>query len=152
MNQTRRTTSGIHVGSATLVMLFSVLCLTIFAVLSVVTAGNAWTLAEKSADATTNYYAADSQAIQIYNQIAADFNGDFDQHFSFPAEFNYISHEISQIEGVNYLNYWIAIDENQQLWVQLSLSQTGQTLQILHWQVEATGTWNADQTLNLWDG
>lgn len=142
----KKTSVGLHVGSATLVMLFSVLCLTIFAVLSVVTAGNAWTLAEKSADAVTNYYAADSQAIQIYHQISADFDGDL----TFPANYDQILHQIDQLEGIDYLSYWVDIDDNQALWVQLS--HTDGTLQILRWQVEQVGTWNADQSLNVWGG
>ncbi len=147
MNQTNQPSTGIHVGSATLVMLFSVLCLTIFAVLSVVTAGNAWTLAEKSADSVTNYYTADGEAVQIYQQILADYDGTLAPPDSLPTD---VTALVETVEGEERLSYWVPIDDNQMLWVQLS--HTENVLQIVRWQVEAVGTWDADQTLNVWGG
>lgn len=140
---TTKKSSGMNVGSATLVMLFSVLCLTIFAVLSVVTAGNAWTLAEKSSDAVTAYYVADLQAIEIYDEITANYEG----AFTLPTT---CVGGIIQIDGEERLNYWIAIDDNQQLWVQL-YDQDG-TPQVARWEVQANGTWEADQSIQVWGG
>lgn len=143
MRRTTGTTAGVHVGSATLVMLFAVLCLTIFAALSVITARNGWTLAEKSADAVTAYYAADSQAIQIFDQLTSAYDGTLVPPETVPAQ-------LEEVDGALRLSYWVTIDENQQLWVQLSQTQEG--LQIVRWQVERTETWNADQTISVWGG
>ena len=132
-----------NVGSATLVMLFAVLCLTIFAVLSMVTAGNAWTLAEKSADAVTTYYEADTIAVELFDEIAASYQGTF----VLPTE--YIG-EIIRIDGEEWANYWVPIDDNQQLWVQVYYEDGA--LQVSRWQVEAIGVWEADQTLDIWNG
>lgn len=132
--------AGVHVGSATLVMIFSILCLTIFAVLSVVTAGNAWTLAKKSADSVTAYYVADTQAIAIYDQLTADFDGTVTLPTACPA----------QVDGEGNLNYWVTIDDNQVLWVQLY--QREGTLEIGRWEVEKQGDWEADQSLDIWVG
>ncbi len=134
---------GVHVGSATLVMIFSVLCLTIFAVLSVVTAGNAWTLAEKSADSVTAYYEADTKAIAIYDDLTANYDGTF----TLPTD---CTAQVELVDGTERLNYWVSIDDNQVIWVQLY--PVGDTLAIARWEVEYQGDWNADQTLNLWGG
>lgn len=134
---------GVHVGSATLVMIFSVLCLTIFAVLSVVTAGNAWTLAEKSADSVTAYYEADTKAIAIYDDLTANYDGTF----TLPTD---CTAQVEWVDGTERLNYWVPMDDNQVIWVQLY--PVGDTLVIARWEVEYQGDWNADQTLNLWGG
>lgn len=140
-----RKTGGTHLGSATLVMLFSVICLTIFAVLAVVTANNSWTLAEKSADAVTNYYAADSVAIEILNQITATYHTE--NQLITPEGYDC---QLEELENETWLSYWVAIDENQSLWVELVVSQGA--VQIAHWQVEYTATWSADQTITVWGG
>lgn len=54
-----RRSVGIHVGSASIVMIFAVLCLTVFSTLSFVTANHERKLAEKSTLAVQQYYAAD---------------------------------------------------------------------------------------------
>ena len=65
----KRSAMGVHVGSASIVMIFAVLCLTVFASLSLVTANYERKLAEKSAAAVQQYYAADWQCEAIYEQI-----------------------------------------------------------------------------------
>lgn len=140
-----RNPGGTHLGSATLVMLFSVICLTIFAVLAVVTANNSWTLAEKSADAVTNYYAADSIAIEICNQITTTYQAE--NQLIAPEGYDC---QLEELANETRLSYWVAIDDNQSLWVELVASQG--TIQIAHWQVAYTGTWSADQTITVWGG
>lgn len=135
--------AGMNIGSATLVMLFSVLCLTIFAVLSVVTAGNAWTMSEKGAEAVTAYYQADTTAVEILDQICTQYDGNFSLPQSCPSQ-------IELVDGQERLNYWVSIDENQTLWVELAYREGA--IQVLHWEVEASGTWEADQTLEIWGG
>ena len=50
-----RRSVGINVGSASIVMIFAVLCLTVFSTLSFVTANHERKLAEKSALAVQHY-------------------------------------------------------------------------------------------------
>ncbi len=69
MSSTEKKPMGVHVGSATLVMVFAIICLTIFAVLSVITANNGKKLAEKAADSVTNYYAADGEAVALLEAV-----------------------------------------------------------------------------------
>ena len=64
-----RRSVGINVGSASIVMIFAVLCLTVFSTLSFVTANHERKLAEKSALAVQHYYEADWQCEERYQQI-----------------------------------------------------------------------------------
>lgn len=134
---------GIHVGSATLVMVFAVICLTIFAVLAVITANNAWKLAEKMADGVTAHYDADAQAQAIFEALDTT----YDQGFTLPTS---VECQVELVDGQEYVSYWVPIDENQSLWVQVYHARG--RLQVAHWQVEQVGTWIADQTLNVWSG
>ena len=61
--------AGMHVGSASIVMIFAILCLTVFSTLSFVTANHERSLAEKSALAVQQYYDADWQCEEIYEQM-----------------------------------------------------------------------------------
>ncbi|MEA4854071.1 MAG: hypothetical protein VB082_07330 [Christensenella sp.] len=54
--------NGIGIGGVSILAVFVVLCLTTLAVLSLVSARADYALTQKVADATTNYYAADSKA------------------------------------------------------------------------------------------
>lgn len=139
--------AGMSVGSATLVMVFSVLCLTVFAVLSVVTVGSAWTLAEKSADAVTNYYTADCIAVEYLNEITQNYqqNGSLE----LPTDCEGL---VERGGGQWWICYWVPIDEQQLLSVQLTAYDNQSDILVEHWQVEYSGSWTADQTITIWDG
>ena len=57
------------VGAASLLVIFAALCLTVFALLTVSNADAERRLANISADAVCDYYAADSEAEQIFAQL-----------------------------------------------------------------------------------
>ena len=69
MKPNDKRSAGIHVGSASIIMIFAVLCLTVFSTLSYVTANQEYRLAQKSALAMEQYYAADWQCEVYYEQI-----------------------------------------------------------------------------------
>ena len=64
---------GGHMGTGTvsLILMFSVLCIVIFALLTVSTAAGEHALAEKAAQTQQAYYQADSRAADIAAQILA---------------------------------------------------------------------------------
>lgn len=142
-NNQNRKVAGINIGSASLVMVFSVLCLTIFAVLSVVTARNAWSLAEKSAAAVTAYYEADSIAVQVLDEITANYHGGLDVPEGHSGQLEFI-------DGQVYLSYYIPIDDRQDLWVQLL--DAGDHIQVVHWTVQESVDWETDDQLVVWEG
>ena len=126
---------GLNVGSASIVMIFAVLCLTVFAVLSLLTARSELALAVRAADSVTDYYAADAHAVAIYDALAAgtDPAAGTDAEIHIPAPGHY--------------SYTVPVDENQGLFV--LLAQDGDSLQIRQWYVYMTGEWNPDNSLNL---
>ncbi len=61
--------SGVQVGGTSIIMVFILLCLTVFAVLTLQSASADLRLANKSAEASTRYYEADAEAERILAQI-----------------------------------------------------------------------------------
>lgn len=59
----------LSVGTSSILMIFVVLCLTTFGVLSYVTANADYKLSQKNADAVTAYYQADSKANELLKTI-----------------------------------------------------------------------------------
>jgi hypothetical protein len=131
---------GLNIGSASIIMLFSVLCLTVLASLSMLSANSQWRLANRSAAAVSAYYAADTQAARIYNSISTGGAG---------ADVNRYEDE----NGDTYASYEVPIDDNQTLAVIVRLSGAdGGPPAILQWKAVDSGNWNPDTALDVWDG
>ena len=131
MSESRRTSraSGINIGSASIIMVFAVLALTVFAVLSFVTAQNERKLAEKAKQSAISYYAADSEAARTLNSFLADgYLPDFAETYS----------------------YTVDIDDKQQLCVLLADTDDG--IAVREWLIAPTGTWSPDESLNVFSG
>jgi hypothetical protein len=141
-----RSAKGIHVGSASIVMIFAVLCLTVFSTLSFVTAHQESKLAEKAALALQQYYQADWNCETRYEDIARQL-----QDGVAPEQLQALDVELEQVDGIYYLRYAEPIDENQQLQVCLAVLPEGR-LETKQWKVVAVQDWNYDETIEVWDG
>lgn len=123
---------GMSVGVISLLVIFSVLCLAIFSVLSLSTALNERNLAERSAKATSDYYAAELRCAEIVAQLRS---GDSPEG-------------IPIMEGGGLLSFSQPIDAAQILQVQLDAD----TLEITCWRVIYTADWSPDTGISVWDG
>lgn len=61
---------GINVGSVSLIMIFTVLCLTIFAILTLVSANAEYRLSKKYSDSVNEYYLNDYNASEFVNSVS----------------------------------------------------------------------------------
>lgn len=141
-----RRSVGINVGSASIVMIFAVLCLTVFSTLSFVTANHERKLAEKSALAVQQYYEADWQCEELYQQIiqCLQSGGGIEQLEALVVQ-------VEEADGVQYVNYAADIDAEQQLQVCLAIWPDG-SVQTKQWKVVATREWEYDDGIAVWDG
>ena len=141
-----RRSVGINVGSASIVMIFAVLCLTVFSTLSFVTANHERKLAEKSALAVQQYYEADWQCEELYQQIiqCLQSGGGIEQ-------LEALGVQVEEADGVQYVNYAADIDAEQQLQVCLASWPDG-SVQTKQWKVVATREWEYDDGIAVWDG
>lgn len=113
-------------------MIFAVLCLTVFALLGFSTVQAGARLSQSTAQAVSAYYQADCQAEEIFARLRSG---------ELPAG-------VTKTEDI--YSYVCPISDTQQLQVALQKEADGWT--VLRWQAESTADWNADNTLNIWDG
>ena len=128
----RKTDTPAAVGGSSLLVIFAVLCLMIFALLSLSTVQADGRLTAISSDAVKGYYAADTNA----EEILADLRNGI------------IADEVT-VDG-DYYSYSCQVSDTQILAVTVRLS--GTEYEILQWQTMSTIEWEADDRLNVWDG
>ena len=120
------------VGGGSLLVIFAVLCLTVFALLGLSAVQANQRLSDISAEAVADYYAADCEAEKIF---AALRGGDL------PAEV--------AVDGDIY-SYTCPIRTSQELQVELRLADGD--WEILRWQAVSNEQEHEEEFLSLWDG
>ena len=131
MGKRRRFSSPV-VGGITLLVTFAVLCLTVFAVLSVGTVRADGRLSDASARAVQAYYEADAYAELIFARIRA---GETPEG-------------VEMADGL--CRYACRISDTQVLCV--TLRQDTEGWSVLQWQAVSTVEWQGDDSLPVWDG
>ena len=115
------------VGGSSLLVIFAVLCLTIFALLALSTAQAGQRLSLASADAVAAYYEADCRAEEIFARLRGG---------KLP-------------EGVaksdNHYSFTVHVTESRQLAV--TLQNDGESWTVLRWQAVSTLDWVPDDSL-----
>ena len=127
------------VGGVSLLVVFAVLCLTVFALLSLATGQADARLADASVQAVSDYYAADCAAQAVLAQL---------RRGEAPPEVESHGYD-SWHRGVRY-TYACSLSDRQELEVEVVLD--GEDYTVLRWQVVAVGEWVFDDSLNVWDG
>lgn len=125
------------VGGSSLLVVFAVLCLTVFALLSLSTVQADRRLADASVETVSAYYAADCQAQEILARLRS---GEVPEGVTV----------VEDLGTATYAYYSCPMTETQSLEVEVRLD--GTSYQILSWQTVATGEWELDESMNLWDG
>lgn len=128
----KRKMSFTSVGGSSILTIFAVLCFIIFALLSLSTAKANRVLAQKSVDAISHYYQADTQAEEILAQI---------RQGQVP--------EGVEKDGNRYA-YSCPVDDNQQLTIEVEYRDN--EVRILKWRKEYIGDWQPEDKIEVWDG
>jgi len=130
------------VGSASIVLIFAILCLTIFTVISFMPALIEQNLINAEVQLVEAYYVADTLAERVLAEI--------------------LSTDVENVLEVEITSYWdwdlmvervsfvCPISETKELYVVVEIGSD--FYNILNWQVRATGEWEPDDRLNVWPG
>ena len=129
----RGTSSAPATGGSSLLATFGILCLTVFALLSLSTVQADLRLSRQSADATAAYYQADCQAEEILALLRAGQTPE------------------GVVRSGSLCTYRCPVSDTQALEVEVELAEDG-TYTILRWQTVSTAQWQSDDTLDIWDG
>ena len=149
-NNKKKFTSGLNVGSSSILVTFVLLCLVTFAALSFVSANADFKLAQKTADRTKAYYAANNKA-EVYllnadslltkhyvgcRDIIEYYEG-IDPLFSDNDSIN-----VEEIDEDIFLNYSIPISDSQEIQVTLRViypnSEDQDMFEITRWETVST--------------
>ena len=120
------------VGGSSLLVIFAVLCLTVFALLGLSSVQANGRLSDASAQAISGYYTADCQAEAILSRLRA----------------GELPEGVTVSDGL--YTYQCPISDTQTLLVEVRLD--GDAYTVLRWQAVSTVPWQPDGSLNLWDG
>lgn len=131
-------------GGASLLTVFAVLCLTVFALLSLSTARADMALSDASGKAVFDYYAADGRAQEVLACLRTGAEPPEDILVT-----TYITDHPDHSETL--CCYSVPISDRQELQVEVELKENGGYL-IRRWLAVPVGDWSFDDSLDLWDG
>lgn len=141
----------IHVGTPLMLVIFIILCLVIFSVLSLSGAAKDSGYSQKNAQRTTAYYEACNQAETALMEIDQVLS--FDSTEGLTADLEALGYVSVSVEDTGLsqkllAEYHVSIDEDEILQVVLSLHPTEEIrYHILSWKQVSTASWSGDQTL-----
>lgn len=156
-----------NIGASSLLVIFLILCLVTFAILTLTSAKSDADFAEKLAHHKMNYYAACNTAESTLDKIDAVLADAWQlSDTDTAAVFTEIETQLTALDSREQLqlsmdftqseptiSYAVAIDDKQNLCVTLTLTTApakGEAYyRISQWQVQSSGEWKGDQTLNL---
>ncbi len=119
------------VGGSSLLVIFSVLCLTIFSLLVLATVKADERLANDSCEAVSAYYEADCEAERILGKLRAGIVED------------------GVVQKDDCYTYSCPVSDTQNLCVVVEI--TGDDYEILQWKLENTMQWEPEQYIDLFD-
>ncbi|MDE6259259.1 MAG: hypothetical protein K2M42_00085 [Oscillospiraceae bacterium] len=154
-------------GGSSLLVAFAVLALTVFALLSLSTVRADVRLADASAQAVADYYAADCAAQEILarlrngeavegvenlipwqqgDEVPSVLSSPPGTETSLPLDDEYVY----TVPAAAYVGYTVPISNTQELQVEVILY--GTDYEILRWQAVPIGEWEPDDHLDVWTG
>lgn len=126
-------------GAVSLVMIFCVLCLSVFAVLTLSTAMNEKRLSDLATQRAAEYFAADCRAAEVLSELSAGKE---------PGDVEIARTETN--EGT-LVEFSLAAGGDRTLAVRAVLDGRG-GYRVLCWKTGYSGDWETDDIIEIWDG
>lgn len=165
MKNDKQQSTFVNIGSSSLLIVFLVLCLASFAILSLSSAKSDYSFSKKFADHKTEYYSASSKASLVLDKIdsllasSAEDIGSFDDFYKNKVTASLHGTKIDDISLTcqsrnNHLivSYQIPVRKRQVLDVKLIITDFTENetyYEVDTWQILSTDTWENDQKLPL---
>lgn len=144
-----------NIGSPSLILIFIVMCLITFGMLSLSTAKNEKNLAERNASAVTEYYRADGEGEAFYQMVLEKAEKAGEKSLDSQERKQFLVQEL----GESYHPYdgtvttEIPMDRSQALFVELVLQpEKLYDIRISKWKVIQTENYEVDDSMPVWTG
>lgn len=163
MNNQKKKTPSIHLGTSSLLVVFLVLCFAVFAALSLSTAKRDAQASEQLARRRNSYYEVCNQAETIVQSIDQILKEAYELQENWLREAipqiealgqsaDSFSLEVSFSEDIPIVSWQLPMGENQALAVELLLQEPdaeGRLYRIIRWQTISLSDWEGSNTLSL---
>ena len=173
---------GLNIGSASIIMIFAILCLTVFSALSLVTSVSEKKTAQRFADETAAYYEADSEAVKIKNSIQAAIDaGSTPQQAAAANNAQYMTGQAAAVSAPQtgpgsadasqttpgpgsagaspnpppdaIITYNVPLSDNiSRITAVLTYNSKTNTLETLSWEKNNISEWSPDTDIDVWNG
>lgn len=144
-----------NIGSSSLILIFIVMCLATFGLLSLSSAKSDWKLAEKNARAVELYYKADSLGEEFLDKV----DGIMIESLAGNPDIEVCKDNLKREFGDAYreetgiITAEIPMESGQALLIELELScNTNNRYNIEKWQVVNLVDYEIDDSMPIWDG
>lgn len=128
-------------GGSSLLVVFAVLALTVFALLSLSTVRADVRLGDAAADSVRGYYQADGKAQEILARLRSG---------ECPEEAEL--HPEDAWTLMDRYTYTVPISDTQELQVEVLVDPADGSYSVLRWEAVRSEAWTADDSLDVWDG
>ena len=136
---------GVGIGSASIVLVFAVLCLSVFSLITFVVAGNDKALIDAEAKLVTGYYDADALAERVLAYIVE--TGDIPTEYEGVTEF---FSEWDMAQDADVVQYVCPVTDIKSLVVKVAIRWD--SYEILSWKMVDTDDWEFDSSMDVWLG
>lgn len=144
-----------NIGSPSLILIFIVMCLITFGMLSLSAAKSEWNLAERNASAVTGYYRADGEGEAFYQMVLEKAAQVRENSLDPQERRQLLARELGEAydpeEGT--VTVQIPMERSQALFIELVFQpEEREDIQISKWKVIQTEDYEIDNSMPVWTG
>ena len=140
----------INIGLTSLILIFIILCLATFSLLSLSSARGDQSLAARSARAVTEYYRADAEGEKWLKQADAILQKEMTKKAMDQEEIQALAKKMALELG--FVSTDISMDRGQALHIDLALTGDENRYEVRSWYVYDSGNYEIDDFMPVWDG
>lgn len=144
-----------NIGSSSLILIFIVLCLVTFGMLSLSAARNELDLADRSSSAVREYYRADGEGEEFYRLVAEKAAEAWKAYPNLKDRRMYLAQELGEFyqQDRDAAVTTIPMERAQALYVELFLSMEEKSrVTVKKWKVIQTEDYEIDDSMPVWTG
>jgi len=138
----RINSGGIGNGAASIILVFAVLCLTIFTLITLTTASAEKRLSDEAARMVLGYYEADTLAEHVYAEIMASGRP--------PSSVLGVDINVTEANGQTLVSFVCPVNDRKELAVELAYD--GTNYEITVWKLNDTVEWDSGNNRTFFEG
>lgn len=142
-----------NIGSSSLILIFIVMCLVTFGMLSLTSAKSDLSLANRNADAVTEYYRADTEGEAFYRMVAGEVKTACANGTGHEERLAMLEKALGEYYRDGVAVTEVAMERAQALHIELEPDLNGEgSVRVVKWNVIQTEDYEIDNSMPVWSG